>query len=274
MVDAQMAASKVNPFILDPEGDRQILVNYNGKIITGLVSSHTLRMASPVWKNFVSPPWTLARDFVAECTVAEEPQEGDTPDQYNDTSTGPAGTLKVSHRKRKREDNEDEDEGNVEIRLENKKTVLDFREDNANALLILLAIAHLKFKFVPQRELNDDQLMSLAVLCEKYQCLSTIGPFLPRWRKSGHAGQVARDRHKGQYISWVFGWEQSFIANTTVILRYIIPGGGGAKPPTLDGYPLDCLTVPGLIGWSTPDDFDEWRLCINSKTLCREHIDD
>ncbi|KAH7355390.1 hypothetical protein BKA65DRAFT_549449 [Rhexocercosporidium sp. MPI-PUGE-AT-0058] len=48
-----------NPFTY-LTGDTKILVTYKGKKMEGLVSSHSLCQASPVWKNFIYPLWDIA----------------------------------------------------------------------------------------------------------------------------------------------------------------------------------------------------------------------
>jgi len=50
-------STPANPFTFST-GDTKILVTYQGNKIQGLVSSHSLCQASPVWKNFIYPPWT------------------------------------------------------------------------------------------------------------------------------------------------------------------------------------------------------------------------
>ena len=46
--------------------------------------------------------------------------------------------------------------------------VYDMAEDDANALLIVLQIAHLQFSDLPDALVVYDHLLQLAVLCDKY----------------------------------------------------------------------------------------------------------
>ncbi|KAH6663096.1 hypothetical protein B0J14DRAFT_684830 [Halenospora varia] len=189
MADARKPASKPNPFVLDPEGDRRVLVNYGGEVATGLVSSHALRMASPVWKKFVNPPWKPVRVIAVKSTVEEVSQEESAEDQNS-----AAVNMEANNRKRKRAEI---DTANNSHRYpeneENSVSPLDFREDDSDALLILFVIAHARFKYVPQRFMADAELLNLAILCEKYQCLNLVVPFLKCWAPL----QSVRDSGKG-----------------------------------------------------------------------------
>jgi hypothetical protein len=55
---------------------------------------------------------------------------------------------------------------------------VDFREDDPQALRIVLAIAHLKFRNVPLK-LPYKLLLNLAILCDQYGCVDLVFSFLP-----------------------------------------------------------------------------------------------
>lgn len=64
---------------------------------------------------------------------------------------------------------------------------IDFTEDDCEALLILLRIAHLQFHQVPSK-LEYSQLLQLAILCDMYDCAKLVRPWCligqdPRKRK-------------------------------------------------------------------------------------------
>jgi hypothetical protein len=54
---------------------------------------------------------------------------------------------------------------------------IDCTEDNADALLLLLNIAHLNFVAVPNY-LKYEPLFQVALLVDQYQCLNLIKPWL------------------------------------------------------------------------------------------------
>jgi hypothetical protein len=58
---------------------------------------------------------------------------------------------------------------------------LDFTEDNGDALLILLRIAHLQFEDISEEEMALDSLLHLAVLCDMYDCAKLVKPWLSHW---------------------------------------------------------------------------------------------
>jgi hypothetical protein len=62
-----------------------------------------------------------------------------------------------------------------------KSKQLDFTEDDRDALLILLEIAHLKFENIPEKPMSLESLFYLAVLCDKYDCVKLLRPWLFRW---------------------------------------------------------------------------------------------
>lgn len=52
---------------------------------------------------------------------------------------------------------------------------LDFTENYAPALLVLLRIAHMSFKDVPQSP-TDTDLLRLAMLCDKFRYVKLVQP--------------------------------------------------------------------------------------------------
>jgi len=97
------------------------------------------------------------------------------------------------------------DEGNQN----SSDTQIDFTEDNGKALLVLLNIAHLKFNKVPS-ELPFETLLQVAMLCDQYDCVSLVGPWLKRWMKD----EVWESEQPGQeawlFIAWAFGRKKVF----------------------------------------------------------------
>ncbi|KUJ06367.1 uncharacterized protein LY89DRAFT_410902 [Mollisia scopiformis] len=147
-------------------GDVTIQVNYYTKQITGKVVSIAMAMASTVWKKFIFPPWTQ--------------------DQLTSTGNGerdlprPAMTVLPVDK-------------------------LDFREDDGDALLILLRIAHLQFKHVPS-VVTLDFLYNIAILCNLYDCVELVKPWLSLWLEVAHR----RESPKRLIIAWTFGKHEMF----------------------------------------------------------------
>ena len=83
-------------------------------------------------------------------------------------------------------------------------------DDDPDALLLLLRIAHLKFKDLPDT-LSFRDLYHLAVVCEKYDA---VGAFRPFWDRYGaphlsYVGEVGYE--EWLYIAWTFGIEDVYM---------------------------------------------------------------
>ncbi len=52
---------------------------------------------------------------------------------------------------------------------------MDFPEDNADALLCVLRIAHLQFRRIPET-LDYAELLNLAIICDKYDTVAIVRP--------------------------------------------------------------------------------------------------
>ncbi|KAE9371889.1 hypothetical protein N431DRAFT_492163 [Stipitochalara longipes BDJ] len=83
---------------------------------------------------------------------------------------------------------------------------LDFTEDDATALLVLLRVAHLRFKQIPASP-SYELLVKLAVLCDQYDCVDLVRPWFHTWFW-GEAFEALKDGQEGWlFIAWVFGRE-------------------------------------------------------------------
>lgn len=111
-------------------------------------------------------------------------------------------------------------------------TELDFCEDDPNALLLLLQIIHFEFAPVKEQKPGTDDIYQLAILCDKYDCVHLVGPWLDNWLENADSIDVARyptrfflgrirggnnksackevDSEKWLFIAWVFGEQQIF----------------------------------------------------------------
>ena len=85
----------------------------------------------------------------------------------------------------------------------------DFSDDNGEALLILLRIAHLQFNKVPPN-LTFKSLFEIAILCDKYDCVSLVKPWLSTWLTYESTQYMKPGNEEMLLISWVFGKETIF----------------------------------------------------------------
>ncbi len=58
---------------------------------------------------------------------------------------------------------------------------LDFTEDSAEALLVLLCVVHLRFDDIMYNSPPKQVLIDLAILCEQYLCHHLIRPWAANW---------------------------------------------------------------------------------------------
>jgi hypothetical protein len=204
-----MASSDVKSSFSFGSGDTRLLVSSPEGDITASVSSHAMSLASPVWKKFISPPWRPSQAVkTAKSTISAEKGAG------------------------------------IGSGLEPDEP-LDFREDDADALLVLLRIAHLDFVSV-KKKMTISELYNVAILCDKYDCVHLIKPWVDEWvRDAGH--QEGTEASKRLFIAWSFGRNETFRIQASVLLRQ---GGTDDDGQLLDlkGQAIPEVMPPGVIG--------------------------
>jgi hypothetical protein len=179
---AEKTPTSQSLFTFDPS-DVRLKVKYKGESITAHVSSSAISFASPVWKKFVFPTW---KPFAAKNPATDSDS---TPDA----------------KKSKIADSDEKDK----IRSSLPVDTLDFTGDNGEALLILLRIAHLRFQDNPAT-LPYQTLLQVAVLCDPYQCINLVRPWLPQWLADEETSSLKSSQENWLFIAWVFGREKVF----------------------------------------------------------------
>jgi hypothetical protein len=141
---ATAAPKYLNPFIF-ADGATRILMAYKNNRIAGKVSTHAMALASPVRKKFVSLPFRQqASNDRGVANRLEKPST--TKSEGSESTTEPADEL-------------------------------DFTENLAEALLILLNITHLRFTGITSTPpLNI--LSKVTILCDEYNCVHLVQPWL------------------------------------------------------------------------------------------------
>ncbi len=82
-------------------------------------------------------------------------------------------------------------------------------DDDSEALWILLNIAHFRFLEVPQ-SLEYDQLLRVSILCDKYDIVTLVRPWLPKWIRGLKHLSCCAGYEEWLFIAWVFGDTSTF----------------------------------------------------------------
>jgi hypothetical protein len=228
------------PFIFE-DGTARIIVTYKNNRIIGKVSPYAMALASPIWKKFVFPPFRKdSGTDSAEKTKATKPVDPTKPDSPKEVNN-PKETNTAKSK----------DPNSTMEPVEE----LDFAEDSAEALLILLNITHFRFTSIPTT-LSLDLLSNVAILCDQYDCVHLVEPWLSQWlvvreridwtpAPTAFRGGI---REKWLFIAWVFGYEQAFRELSSLLLREMETSAkGDNRASTINFGPMPL----GIIGTLT-----------------------
>ena len=132
--------------------------------------------------------------------------------------------------------------------LEGNTGKAHFHDDNPEALLIILRIAHLQYQDLPS-ELQFRGLVNLAVICDKYETTKIVRPWLARWEKPWTFFGTTSGHEELLFISWTFGNDEIFTKVLSHLIRNCVPRNAGVYLPS--GKLMEGHYPPGIIG-STP----------------------
>ena len=99
-------------------------------------------------------------------------------------------------------------------------------DDDVNSLKILLSVIHLKFRLVPTVLAYED-LVSLAILCDKYDVSEVVQPWITNWIKNHKIpGSLQDESHIAYsegwlFIAWTFGLVRIFEQVSADLIRNI-----------------------------------------------------
>ncbi|CAG8954735.1 hypothetical protein HYFRA_00004659 [Hymenoscyphus fraxineus] len=173
-----------------PNADRTILITHKGELVLGNVSSAAMSMASPVRKKFITPPFgRLVPTLRSETPTSEISSEESVTAVHGRNDTNPT------------------EEYNIQAP---GKSPLEFQEDDSEALLILLKIAHVQFANIPTK-LSYEKLLAVAVLVDLYDCVELIMPWVQSWIADEATESMKDGQESWLFIAWVFGREEVFV---------------------------------------------------------------
>ncbi|KAF2422608.1 hypothetical protein EJ08DRAFT_477381 [Tothia fuscella] len=117
-----------------------------------------------------------------------------------------------------------------------------FPEDSVKALNIVLRLAHLRYVQVP-KILKFSTLIELAILCDKYDLVSLVRPYLHDWCAPHSEQLCAVGYEEWLYLAWVFGYATGFKKLANMLAMQIRTNAEG-HCLTTGGRGLDKLQMP------------------------------
>ena len=128
---------------------------------------------------------------------------------------------------------------------------ITFEDDDLEALQLLLDISHMRYLKIPT-SLKYNGLLNLTILCDKYDTVTLVRPWLPKWlpglkHLADHPGY-----EEWLFIAWVLGDAETFerIASRLVSTIEIRDGLFGSESRIyIDGRTLSTQHMPpGIVG--------------------------
>jgi len=116
---------------------------------------------------------------------------------------------------------------------ESEAQEIPFPDDDVAAMLLVLRIAHLQFHDLPPKKgLSFEDVLQLAILCDKYDLVKLVRPFLDlnQWAEPFKYSKATGYRiyqPKWLFVAWTFGYENSFdeLARRLALTITIAPDG-------------------------------------------------
>jgi len=112
---------------------------------------------------------------------------------------------------------------------------IECTDDDPSALLILLRIAHLQFRNIPNI-LDYPTLLQVAILCDQYACTSLVYPWMEPWLLDEELESKEEGKEGYLFMAWVFGRDRIFESLAMKLVFEIKIGPDG-----------ECLTKNGAL---------------------------
>lgn len=132
-----------------------------------------------------------------------------------------------------------------QLTLANDNNNDDDDDDDVEALVVVLNVAHVRFRDLPS-VLGFRQLVQLARVCGGYETVAAVRPFLPDWTKPFEHAVLQPGYEEWLYVAWTFGFAQAFAAIARhLILHATVDDEGRCVNPA--GKLLDGQFPPGIL---------------------------
>ncbi|KAF2673573.1 hypothetical protein BT63DRAFT_160432 [Microthyrium microscopicum] len=121
-----------------------------------------------------------------------------------------------------------------------------FPEDDPDAFLLIMIIAHKLHDYVPQF-MKSSQFYELTVLAHKYDCLKSIMPWMHMWNELRRNGLVKLPSTLGWGsaldLAWIYGDLELFMKMAKHLVRHIVHGED-SHSMLIDGQTIICQITP------------------------------
>lgn len=128
---------------------------------------------------------------------------------------------------------------------EAKEREIEFPEDDLEALLIVLRIAHLQFRQLPE-SVTFQGLVKLAVVCDKYDTVGAIRKWLPEWLAPWNEHDLSSGYEEWLSIAWTNGDCVKFQKLTRHLILSCDTYDAGRL--CRFGMPLEVSIIPNITG--------------------------
>jgi hypothetical protein len=92
-------------------------------------------------------------------------------------------------------------------------------DDDADALYLLLQVAHLKFKELP-KSLSIQELYRISVVCDKYDAAGAFRPFIGKYTGLPLCGFWRPEYGEQLHIAWTFGMKEEAQRAARMVILY------------------------------------------------------
>lgn len=91
----------------------------------------------------------------------------------------------------------------------------------------MLNVAHLQFRKVPNGKLEYKLLFEVAKLCDQYNCVDLVRPWLAGWLNGEDGESLEAGKEGWLFIAWVFGRDGVFEASAKKLVRDVTVDADG-----------------------------------------------
>jgi hypothetical protein len=149
---------------------------------------------------------------------------------------------------------------------------ISLRDENTNAIRLIMYIAHLQFSRLPDR-LDFKEIVRLAEVAERYTVTHLLVKLIDGWLEPYWGRLLAPGYEEWLYVTHQFGYETEYleIARHLSLRCRVDASGTRLLAPGTDNAFEGCFPI-GALGTSMSDNWGDHRICVASvvfiKIIC------